>query len=52
MKHVKRPLRINRETIRQLTTQEMRGVEGGRRGEPITPQCPSEYTTCPNSCSN
>jgi hypothetical protein len=64
MKHTKRPLFLARETIRQLTSPDLGNVAGGvpssypfpckapeMRVE-FTDECPSAYTTCPNSCSN
>lgn len=52
MKPHRRPLHLARETIRELTQRDLRQAVGGLRNTPVTPECPSEYTTCPNSCSD
>lgn len=52
MKPIKCPLRLARETIRQLTSPELHRAAGGRRDTPVTPECPSEPSFCVNSCSD
>lgn len=54
MRKTTRMLRLRAETIRALTTANLEAVAGARRraGDPVTPECPSEYTYCPQYCSD
>lgn len=46
MQKTRAKLRLSSERLRNLTSLDLRQVKAGYQGDPITPECPSEYPMC------